>query len=115
MDAIPAPTSRCAPALALVMLCLSASAALPDDAALTPLADLGKQVFFDKTQSMTGTQSCASCHAPEVGFSGPNQQFNRQGAYEGAVHGAFGKRKPQTAASGIRQSRDRRPERPSLL
>jgi cytochrome c peroxidase len=98
MDAIPAPTSRCAPALALVMLCLSASAALPDDAALTPLADLGKQVFFDKTLSMTGTQSCASCHAPEVGFSGPNQQFNRQGAYEGAVHGAFGKRKPQTAA-----------------
>jgi len=85
-------------ALAMVMLCLSASTVLAESPPLTPLADLGKQVFFDKTLSVTGTQSCASCHAPEVGFSGPNQEFNKQGAYEGAVHGAFGKRKPQTAA-----------------
>jgi len=58
---------------------------------LTPLAELGKRVFFDETLSVTGTQSYASCHAPEVGFSGPNERFNRLGAYEGALHGEFGK------------------------
>src|SRR5262245_16192529 len=84
--------------LVLVILWLSATAAFSQDAALTPLAELGKRVFFDETMSATGTQSCASCHAPDVGFSGPNERFNRMGAYEGAVHGTFGKRKPQTAA-----------------
>src|SRR5262245_56887377 len=84
--------------LVLVILWLSATAAFSQDAALTPLAELGKGVFFDETMSATGAQSCASCHAPEVGFSGPNERFNRMGAYEGAVHGEFGKRKPQTAA-----------------
>jgi cytochrome c peroxidase len=85
---------------ALVMLTIwfSANPAAPDDGKLTPLAELGKRVFFDETMSATGTQSCASCHAPEVGFSGPNERFNRMGAYEGAVHGEFGQRKPQTAA-----------------
>jgi cytochrome c peroxidase len=82
----------------MVTLWLSTTAALSDDTALTPLAELGKRVFFDETLSATGTQSCASCHAPDVGFSGPNERFNRMGAYEGAVHGEFGKRKPQTAA-----------------
>jgi len=84
--------------LVLVIVSLSTTAALSEDAALTPLAELGKRVFFDETMSATGTQSCASCHAPAVGFSGPNERFNRMGAYEGAVHGTFGQRKPQTAA-----------------
>src|SRR5262245_43341962 len=85
-------------ALIAIALALSVTAAGSQDTALTPLAELGKRVFFDQTMSATGTQSCASCHAPEVGFSGPNERFNRLGAYEGAVHGEFGKRKPQTAA-----------------
>jgi cytochrome c peroxidase len=85
-------------ALAAVMLSLSTGAALSDDAPLTPLAQLGKRVFFDQSLSATGTQACSSCHAPDVGFSGPNERFNRMGAYEGAVHGEFGQRKPQTAA-----------------
>ena len=84
--------------LAMVVLWLSAGAAPASDPALTPLAQLGKRVFFYQTLSRTGSQSCASCHAPDVGFSGPNERFNRMGAYEGAVHGEFGKRKPQTAA-----------------
>ena len=84
--------------LTMAALFLSAGAASADEATLTPLAQLGKQVFFDKGLSMTGTQSCASCHAPDVGFSGPDEQFNRMGAYPGALHGTFGKRKPQTAA-----------------
>ena len=85
-------------ALVMVTLWLSVTTAMSDDAGLTPLAELGKRVFFDETMSVTGTPSCASCHAPDVGFSGPNERFNRMGAYEGAVHGEFGKRKPQTAA-----------------
>ena len=82
----------------MATVCLSVTAALSQDAALTPLGELGMRVFFDEALSVTGTQSCASCHAPDVGFSGPNERFNRMGAYEGAVHGEFGKRKPQTAA-----------------
>ena len=85
-------------ALIAIALALSVTAAGSQDTALTPLAELGKRVFFDESMSVTGTQSCASCHAPEVGFSGPDERFNRMGAYEGAVHGEFGKRKPQTAA-----------------
>ena len=85
-------------AFAAVMLVLGATAALADDASVEDLVALGRKIFFDKTLSLTGTQSCASCHAPEVGFSGPNERFNRLGAYEGAVHGQFGKRKPQTIA-----------------
>src|SRR5262245_29731141 len=85
-------------ALVMAMLGLPVGAALSQDPSLTPLAELGKRAFFDTALSVTGTQACVSCHAPEVGFSGPNERFNRMGAYEGAVHGEFGKRKPQTAA-----------------
>src|SRR5262245_58250613 len=64
-------------ALIAIALALSVTAAGSQDTALTPLAELGKRVFFDETMSATGTQSCASCHAPDVGFSGPNERFNR--------------------------------------
>src|SRR5262245_42088407 len=64
-------------ALIAIALALSVTAAGSHDTALTPLAELGKRVFFDETMSATGTQSCASCHAPDVGFSGPNERFNR--------------------------------------
>jgi cytochrome c peroxidase len=84
--------------LTIVAILSSAVMALPQDPRPTDLVELGKKIFFDQRLSLTGNQSCASCHAPEVGFSGPNERFNRMGAYEGAVHGQFGKRKPQTAA-----------------
>ena len=38
--------------------------------ALTPLEQLGKSVFFDQRLSLGGNQSCASCHAPHVGWTG---------------------------------------------
>lgn len=79
---------------------------------LTPLQQLGKQIFFDaRLSEPVGVQSCGACHAPQVGFSGfgeiptggaaSAQGFKRgfvAGIGEGAVAGAFGRRKPPTAA-----------------
>jgi len=48
---------------------------------------------------VNGTQSCASCHAPEVGFTGLESFVNASGAvYQGALPNHFGNRKPPSAA-----------------
>jgi cytochrome c peroxidase len=66
---------------------------------LTPIEQLGKSIFFDASLSLNGNQSCASCHGPEVGFTGPDPVTNADGAvYEGSVKDAFGNRKPPSAA-----------------
>jgi cytochrome c peroxidase len=63
------------------------------------LQELGEKLFFDKNLSRPRGQSCATCHAPEAGWSGPDEKFNRtSGVYPGAVHSRFGNRKPTTAA-----------------
>jgi cytochrome c peroxidase len=60
---------------------------------------LGKAIFFDTHLSINGTQSCASCHAPEVGFTGPDMAANSGGAiYQGALPNHFGNRKPPASA-----------------
>ena len=84
-----------------VLLLLAALAAGPGNAALADeaLIALGKIVFFDSTLSEPAGQSCASCHDPAAGFTGPHSDINAGGAaYEGAVHGRFGNRKPPSAA-----------------
>jgi cytochrome c peroxidase len=79
---------------------------------LSAVQQLGKQIFFDaRLSEPVGVQSCASCHAPEVGFSGFSDiptggaaaasGFKRgfiAGIGEGAPAGAFGRRKPPSAA-----------------
>jgi cytochrome c peroxidase len=66
---------------------------------LTQQEELGKKIFFDKNLSTPYGQSCATCHGAEVGYTGPNQAINANGAvYKGAVHGRFGNRKPPSAA-----------------
>lgn len=66
---------------------------------LTPQEHLGKMIFFDKKLSINGNQSCASCHAPNAGWTGPISVVNAHGAvYEGSVPGRFGNRKPPSAA-----------------
>lgn len=66
---------------------------------LSPLEQLGKQLFFDKNLSSPAGQACATCHAPEVGFTGPNSNINlKTGVYPGAAPGRFGNRKPPSAA-----------------
>ena len=83
--------------LASGVLAISASGI--DAAELSPLEQLGKQIFFDKNLSSPAGQSCASCHAPEVGFTGPDSNVNLKTAvYQGAAPGRFGNRKPPSAA-----------------
>ncbi len=65
---------------------------------LTALEQLGKEIFFDKI-SVPGSQACADCHSPSVGFSDPNPGTNKKGAVNrGAVPQRFGNRKPPSAA-----------------
>jgi cytochrome c peroxidase len=68
---------------------------------LSPVEQLGKKLFFDTNLSTPPGQSCAACHAPEVGFTGPTSAINAgQAVYPGAVHSRAGNRKPPTAAYG---------------
>lgn len=71
------------------------------DNSLSQLELLGKQLFFDTNLSTPVGQSCASCHVPETGFTGPNNDLNAHGSvYEGAVDTRFSNRHPPTAAYG---------------
>jgi cytochrome c peroxidase len=75
------------------------SGALAADPPLTPLQQLGKHLLFDANLSTPPGVACAACHAPEVGFTGPDSAINAAGAvYPGAVHTRFGNRKPPAAA-----------------
>lgn len=66
---------------------------------LTPEEEFGKAVFFDENLSFKGNQSCAACHTPEVGWTGPHSEINAHGAvYEGSISGRFGNRKPPSSA-----------------
>jgi cytochrome c peroxidase len=68
------------------------------DTGLSPEELLGKELFFDKI-SVPDSMSCADCHAPKVGFTGPIPGINYHGAvYRGAVPQRFGNRKPPSAA-----------------
>ena len=68
---------------------------------LSPIEELGKAIFFDSDLSTPPGQSCAACHGPEVGFTGPDSEINAtQVAYPGAIHVRGGNRKPPTAAYG---------------
>lgn len=78
---------------------LAQSSALAQDAESADLIALGRAIFFDENLSVNGTQSCATCHAPEVGFTGPDALVNARGAvYQGALPHHFGNRKPPTSA-----------------
>jgi len=62
---------------------------------------LGKQLFFDTNLSEPAGQPCVTCHAAQVGWTGPDEMTNLGGAsYEGAVKGRFGNRKPPSSAYG---------------
>jgi len=73
--------------------------ALPAQQVLTPKEQLGKAIFFDKNLSLNSNQSCATCHGPEAGWTGPDSAINEHGTvYEGSIPGAFGDRKPPSSA-----------------
>ncbi len=93
--------------LALALLCaglllLAGAVGAGDHSSGVPLSakeKLGKSIFFDEDLSLNENQSCATCHAPEVGWAGPDQAINKGGGvYEGSVAGAFGDRRPPVSA-----------------
>lgn len=66
---------------------------------LSPMEELGKNLFFDEALSTPAGVACAACHGPSVGFTGPIAELNEGGSvYPGAVHVRFGNRKPPSAA-----------------
>ena len=89
-------------ALAIVLvLAGQQSTALAQAGTGGDIVALGKALFFDAKLSVNGTQSCASCHAPEVGFTSPDSLVNAGGAvFPGALEDRFGNRKPPTSAYG---------------
>ena len=78
--------------------------------ALTDTEQLGKSIFFDDNLSINKNQSCAACHAPEMGWTGPDSVINAGGAvYSGSItaddllappsnENRFGNRKPPSSA-----------------
>jgi cytochrome c peroxidase len=81
---------------AVLLIAITAGSA---QTSLTPEEQLGKFLFFDTNLSDPAGQACAACHAPNVGYTGPDQAINAAGAvYEGAVAGRFGNRKPPAAS-----------------
>ncbi len=90
-------TKQHAALVALLLLSLATSSATAQ--ALSPKEALGRAIFFDTSLSANGNQSCASCHDPGVGWTGPTAAINAKGAaYEGSVQGRFGNRKPPSTA-----------------
>jgi cytochrome c peroxidase len=86
--------------LPAALLCtVSAGSVAGPPAPLTPLEQLGELLFNDKQLSINNNQSCADCHAPRAGWTGPKPSINRLGSvYEGSINGRFGNRKPPSSA-----------------
>jgi cytochrome c peroxidase len=69
----------------------------PPDNQVQQLELLGKAMLYDKQLSVNRNESCAFCHMPETGFTGPVSELNETtGAYPGSVRTRFSNRKPQT-------------------
>jgi len=89
------------PHLTIAVFLLAGLVAAAAAQELSPLEQLGKLLFFDTNLSTPPGQSCAACHAPEVGFTGPDAMVNATVVvYHGAVATRFGNRKPPTSAYG---------------
>jgi cytochrome c peroxidase len=91
--------------IAVVLVCIAglmfiyAGALAAKPSPLTPMEQLGKALFFDNISSPAANMSCAECHAPSTGWTGPIAGINLHGAvYRGAVPTRFGDRKPPSSA-----------------
>ena len=81
---------------------------------------LGKLIFFDTSLSINRNQSCATCHAPGVGWTGPDDRINRGGAvYSGSISDRFGDRKPPSSAystgSPVLHNQQRNPKKEAVF
>jgi cytochrome c peroxidase len=81
------------------LLSLGVTAGKPSTIVLTPIEDLGKALFFKNISSPARNMSCAACHAPSTGWTGPVAGINLHGTvYRGAQPTRFGNRKPPSSA-----------------
>jgi cytochrome c peroxidase len=62
-----------------------------------PLASLGEQLFHDQSLSLSGTESCASCHQPARAFTGNNHRPEGFPVSEGAFPELLGTRNSPSA------------------
>ena len=62
---------------------------------LTPIEELGMNLYFDETLSEPAGQSCASCHHPDFGFADPDKGLP---VSEGVIPGLFGGRNSPSSA-----------------
>lgn len=86
-------------ALIVLVIASLAPVAAQDGNGLTPEEQLGESIFFDQALSINQNQSCASCHDPGAGWTGPTSAVNNAGAvYEGSIPDRFGDRKPPSSA-----------------
>jgi cytochrome c peroxidase len=82
----------------MILLLVNAETFAGGSQDLTAIEELGKNLFFDEI-SHPNSMSCAACHGPEVGWTGPIGSINRHGAvYPGSIPERFGNRKPPSAA-----------------
>lgn len=93
------PSVLAACSAATLLLASAGGAVALDLEGLTPIQELGRQIFFDKKLSIRENQACATCHVPEAGWVGNDSQINLAGAvYEGSIKQRFGDRKPPSSA-----------------
>ncbi len=84
--------------IVFLLVFLSFGVSLAKD--LNPKEQLGKILFFDENLSLNRNQSCAACHGPEVGWTGPNENINNHGAvYEASGTGPV--RKSETTKCSL--------------
>jgi cytochrome c peroxidase len=55
--------------------------------ALSPTAEVGKQLFFDEALSASGAMSCATCHDPRRAYGPPNDRAVQLGGRQRATPG----------------------------
>jgi len=80
----------------MALLCITTTAVA---GTLTPAQQVGKKIFFDTNLSVNRNQSCATCHDPKVGWSGPDSMLNsHSGVYNGSFSDRFGNRRPPSAS-----------------
>ena len=85
--------------LLAVLLLVWSSGASMQLTSLSPEEQLGKQLFFDNISQPARSMSCADCHGPSVGWTGPIAGNNiHGGVYRGAAPTRFGNRKPPSSA-----------------
>ncbi len=84
---------------ASVLTPLTAPVQPPNIVPLSSGEQLGKNIFYDATLSNPAGYSCATCHNPQTGFTGPSSPVNvLAGPLPGVVPGRFGRRNPQTVS-----------------